>query len=49
MKYDYTVKLNGIWYPAGTEIPEIKPEQVEVKTDENQKAEVTGDKKSKNK
>ena len=28
MKYNYTVKIDGKWYPAGTEIPEKdkKPE-----------------------
>lgn len=29
MKYPYTVKHNGVWYPIGTDVPEGKaPEKV---------------------
>ena len=42
MKYDYTVKVNGKWYPPNTEIPENKKskketEKTEDKTEETDK------------
>lgn len=33
MKYGYTVKRDGILYPAGTEVPDIDPIKVELTDD----------------
>lgn len=35
MKYEYSVKYNGIWYKPGEELPE------EIKTEDKQPEEVT--------
>lgn len=31
MKYDHVVKVNGVFYPAGQEVPNGKQERVEQK------------------
>lgn len=52
MKYEHTVKFNGKWYPAGTEIPEElnQPEkQNQDGTKPDSLPETTENKKSKNK
>ncbi len=33
MKYPYIVNKNGTWYPAGTEVPEDKPIEVDLVDD----------------
>lgn len=38
MKYGYTVKINGVLYPAGTEVPVGEPAK-EKKVDEESTAE----------
>lgn len=37
MTYPYTVKVNGKWYPANTEIPENKAKKPEKETDDKAK------------
>lgn len=33
MKYPHIVVKNGVWYPAGVEVPENIPKRVELKDD----------------
>lgn len=40
MKYSYAVKVNGKWYPANTEIPDVEKAEV---LDEEKTSEGTGE------
>lgn len=40
MTYPYTVKVNGKWYPANTEIPDVEKAEV---LDEEKTSEGTGE------
>jgi len=42
MKFDHTVKIGGVYYPAGTEIPENTKKKSKTKESENSEGDKGG-------